>query len=226
MSAVPGLGNANLRLTPPPEDPASPAQITVDIDAPEGDIPDIDERGNILKISHGDGSVSISLDGKPLGSVEAANDGPIEWFANLIDRIDADELSGITEDLLRGVDDDLQSRQEWIEDRAQGIKLLGLKIEIPNVQGASDGAPVEGMSKVRHPLLLEAVLRFQLMVINIVGLRFLGAVALTHAEPIKVNQVVYITKSKACGCSAKSVRGGRVGKPGFFRAAAGVAEAH
>jgi hypothetical protein len=38
---------------------------------------------------------------------------------------------------------------------------LGLKIELPNVQGASDGAPVEGMSKVRHPLLLEAVLRFQ-----------------------------------------------------------------
>ena len=29
------------------------------------------------------------------------------------------------------------------------------------MQGATDGAPVEGMSKVRHPLLLEAVLRFQ-----------------------------------------------------------------
>ena len=35
---------------------------------------------------------------------------------------------------------------------------------------------------------------------------FLGAAILTHAEPTKVNQVVYITKSKACGCSAKSVR--------------------
>jgi len=48
-----------------------------------------------------------------------------------------------------------------IEDRAQGVKLLGLKIEVPNTQGTSDGAPVEGMSRVRHPLLLEAVLRFQ-----------------------------------------------------------------
>ena len=161
MSAVPGLGNANLRLTPPPEDPASPAQITVDMDAPEGDIPDIDERGNILKISHGDGSVSISLDGKPLGSVEAANDGPIEWFANLAEKIATDALASITEDLLRGIDEDLESRREWIESRAEGIKLLGLKIEIPNTQGASDGAPVEGMSKVRHPLLLEAVLNFQ-----------------------------------------------------------------
>ena len=36
-----------------------------------------------------------------------------------------------------------------------------MKIEIPGLQGAADGAPVEGMSKVRHPLLLEAVLRFQ-----------------------------------------------------------------
>ena len=43
-------------------------------------------------------------------------------------------------------------------------------------------------------------------IIGIMVLAFLGAVALTHAEPIKVNQVVYITKSKACGCSAKSVR--------------------
>src|SRR6185312_9633984 len=41
------------------------------------------------------------------------------------------------------------------------IQLLGLKIEVPGQQGAADGAPVEGMSKVRHPLLQEAVLRFQ-----------------------------------------------------------------
>ena len=47
------------------------------------------------------------------------------------------------------------SRRDWIEDRAQGMKLLGLKIEVPGLQGAADGAPVEGMSKVRHPLLQE-----------------------------------------------------------------------
>ena len=29
------------------------------------------------------------------------------------------------------------------------------------MSGTADGAPVEGMSRVRHPLLLEAVLRFQ-----------------------------------------------------------------
>ncbi len=159
MSAAAGLGNANLRLTPPADDP-KPADITVEFSPPGDDAPEVDSRGNILKIVHGDGSVSVSLDGKPLST--AANDSsPKKWFSNLVDDIDSGVLSGIAEDLLRAVDEDLQSRQEWVEDRALGIKLLGLKIELPNVQGASDGAPVEGMSKVRHPLLLEAVLRFQ-----------------------------------------------------------------
>ena len=42
-------------------------------------------------------------------------------------------------------------------------------------------------------------------VIGIVVLAILGAAVLTQAEPTKVSQVIYITKSKACGCSAKSV---------------------
>ena len=42
-------------------------------------------------------------------------------------------------------------------------------------------------------------------VAGLVVLAILGVAVLTHAEPTKVSQVVYITKSKACGCSAKSV---------------------
>jgi hypothetical protein len=41
-------------------------------------------------------------------------------------------------------------------------------------------------------------------IIGIVVLAILGAAVLTQAESTKVNQVIYITKSKACGCSAKS----------------------
>ena len=65
MSAVPGLGNANIRLVEPdePELPP-PAKIIVDTDPPEGsDVPEFDEKGNVLRITHGDGSLSISLDG-------------------------------------------------------------------------------------------------------------------------------------------------------------------
>jgi hypothetical protein len=163
VSTVPGLGNANLRLVDhtPPDDP-DPAHVIVALSGDEGgDVPEIDDKNNILRIKHGDGSITVSMDGKGLGKANAANDGPEEHYSNLVDKIDSSELSRIVDDLLRGVDQDIESRREWVEDRALGIKLLGLKIELPNVQGATEGAPVEGMSKVRHPLLLEAVLRFQ-----------------------------------------------------------------
>jgi hypothetical protein len=45
----------------------------------------------------------------------------------------------------------------------------------------------------------------KLGIIGIMVGAILGAAVLTHAEPAKVSQVVYITKSKACGCSAKTV---------------------
>lgn len=159
-----GLANANLRLVGQP-DPGTPdaPNITVDVSQDDGEDNNVlDDKGNVVEIKHGDGSVTISLDGKPLENAQAANDkGPIEWFGNLAERIDSTELSRITNDLLQGIDEDLQSRREWIEDRARGVTLLGLKIELPNTGGSADGAPLEGMSKVRHPLLLEAVLRFQ-----------------------------------------------------------------
>jgi hypothetical protein len=43
-------------------------------------------------------------------------------------------------------------------------------------------------------------------VIGILVVLVLGATVLASAEPAKVSQVVYITKSKACGCSAKAVQ--------------------
>jgi len=39
---------------------------------------------------------------------------------------------------------------------------------------------------------------------GIVVLAILAAAMLTHAEPTKLSQVVYITRSQVCGCSAKS----------------------
>lgn len=159
MPLVPGL-SPNLRLVEPPADDMPPG-IKVDVDASDGssDQPEYDDKGNILRIEHPDGSITVSLNGQPVQKAASASQGG--WFDNLVEQIDDMELNRISSDLLRGVEDDIQSRQKWIEDRAQGLKLLGLDIEVPNLSGAADGAPVEGMSRVRHPLLLEAVLRFQ-----------------------------------------------------------------
>lgn len=124
-----------------------------------GDIEQRNDKGDLLRIEHDDGSITITLDGSPLE--RAGKEGPAGWWDNLVDEIDDQERSRISEDLLRGVRDDLTSRQEWIDARADGMRLLGLKLDIPGLGGSPDGAPVEGISRVRHPLLLEAVLRFQ-----------------------------------------------------------------
>lgn len=160
MPIVPDL-NPAVRLEEDPSEAAiGPMDVTVeDADEP-ADVPEFDQKGAILKIDHGDGSITVSLDGRPISEAEE-DDGTDGWFDNLVDQIDDMELGRIADDLLRSVDDDLMSRKEWVEDRAQGMKLLGLKLETPGIQGSNDGAPVEGMSKVRHPLLQEAVLRFQ-----------------------------------------------------------------
>ena len=157
MSMTPGLGAA-IRLDQFQQPEAAPEVPGVDVpisDEPQGDV-------DSLVINHDDGSVTVSIDGRPIkidgeGDVEKNED----WFRNLVDEIAPTDLSFIAEDLLRGVDDDLQSRQDWVENRSQGLRLLGLKVEIPGLSSTADGAPVEGMSKVRHPLMLEAVLRFQ-----------------------------------------------------------------
>jgi hypothetical protein len=141
-------------------DPVDDQDIVIDDAAPEPDKHGEDENGNVVEIEHDDGSITISLNGDSLVDNEDEDDDS-GWFDNLVDKIDHAELQKISGDLLRGIDEDLESRKDWVKDRADGIKLLGLKIELPSVAGASDGAPVEGMSRVRHPLLLEAVLRFQ-----------------------------------------------------------------
>ena len=155
---LPGLAPQNIRLPGLP-DAAIPMAPDVIIEADDGPAPELNDNEPVLRIEHEDGSISISMDGKSLVDQPGRKKGG--WFDNLVEDIDQGALGQIADDLLRGIEDDIESRRDWIEGRAQGIKLLGLKLEIPGLQGGADGAPVEGMSRVRHPLLLEAVLRFQ-----------------------------------------------------------------
>ena len=159
MPMTPGL-MPSIRQTQPEEEPLAAGGIEIEIIEDGQTNEKFDKNGAVLEIEHPDGSLTISLDGRPIRDDRKDTD-ETDWFRNLVDDIADGALHNISEELLRGIRDDIESRKDWIEDRAQGIKLLGLKIEIPGLQGTSDGAPIEGMSKVRHPLLLEAVLRFQ-----------------------------------------------------------------
>jgi len=155
---LPVLAPQNIRLPGLPE-AAIPMETDVVVEAGDVPSPELNDNEPILRIEHEDGSISISMDGKSLVDQPRKDKGA--WFDNLVEDIDPGALGSIADELLRGIEDDIESRRDWIEGRAQGIKLLGLKLEIPGIAGGADGAPVEGMSRVRHPLLLEAVLRFQ-----------------------------------------------------------------
>jgi hypothetical protein len=159
MPMTPGLV-PNLRLEDQDEQQPALPDILIEMLGDDPDKPKMDEKGNVLEIEHGDGSISISLDGRPINPA-AKREDKSDWFRNLADEIPETDLYSIADELIRGIDQDQTSRQEWVDERSNGLRLLGLKVEIPGIGGSADGAPVEGMSRVRHPLLLEAVLRFQ-----------------------------------------------------------------
>lgn len=111
-----------------------------------------------LKIENPDGSVTIDF------NPQAPDEGPEEkdeFDRNLAKRMDDDDLGTIGTALLEGVQRDDDSRKEWLSTRAMGIDMLGLKIEKPRSDAGTSSAPLEGMSTVRHPLLLGAVTNFQ-----------------------------------------------------------------
>ena len=159
MAMTPGLA-PNLRLVEDEPVAAIQEDLIIEMAEEPSERKVTDDKGNVLEIEYPDGSIEISLDGRPLESNNEEKDRSY-WFRNLVEDIDDTTLYSLSNEILRGIEDDIDSRKEWSEDRAAGMKLLGLKVELPSLQGATDGAPVEGMSRVRHPLLLEAVLRFQ-----------------------------------------------------------------
>ena len=81
---------------------------------------------------------------------------------NLAEFISGAEASRIVDMLLDGIDQDERDRAEWLDQRAMGIDLLGMKLERPSgASGGAASAPLDGMSRVRDPVLMEAVLRNQ-----------------------------------------------------------------
>lgn len=111
-----------------------------------------------LKVEHPDGSVTIDLT-----PPEEKEDGPDsnDFDRNLAEDMSDDDLGTIATDLIEGIDRDNESRKKWLETRALGIGLLGLELEKPRAGAGTESAPIEGMSTVRHPLLLEATVSFQ-----------------------------------------------------------------
>jgi len=142
----------NYRKQEGPE-PVQGHDITIITDGPAG--PQFDQETNTTQIDLPDGSVQISFG--PPQKPKKQND----FADNLAEDLTDSELSAIVERLLRGIEQDSQTRSAWLENMSSGISLLGLEVKTPRGAAASGATPAEGVSTVDHPLLLEAVLRFQ-----------------------------------------------------------------
>ncbi len=103
-----------------------------------------------------DGGKVVQLDARrPSGDGDAED----QWFANLADKLDTQELSTISNELIEAISADDSSRQEHLAIRVLGLKLLGTKLEQPQGGVADNSSAVDGMSTVTNPLLLEAILK-------------------------------------------------------------------
>ncbi len=73
---------------------------------------------------------------------------------NLAEELDDSYLATLSSDLLEDFSNDINSRKDWLETYVDGLELLGLKIE-------ERTEPWEGACAVYHPLLSEALVKFQ-----------------------------------------------------------------
>ena len=98
-------------------------------------------------------SVTIGIDGLEI-VLEKEEESTDEFNANLAESMDEGELTELASDLVGDFDSDISSRKDWIQTYVDGLELLGLKIE-------ERTEPWEGACGVYHPLLSEALVKFQ-----------------------------------------------------------------
>jgi len=112
-----------------------------------GQEPDIEieiEDPEEVTIRSGDMEIEIDPD-------EEEND---EFNENLAETLDEGQLTQLAGDLLGEFEEDLSSRKDWIQTYVDGLELLGMKVE-------DRTEPWPGACGVYHPLLSEALVKFQ-----------------------------------------------------------------
>jgi hypothetical protein len=77
-----------------------------------------------------------------------------EFNENLAENLDDDVLTELAGDLIGEYQSDIDSRKDWVQTYVDGLELLGLKIE-------ERTEPWPGACGVYHPLLSEAIVKFQ-----------------------------------------------------------------
>lgn len=122
------------------EDPELDLEVMIASDAEEAEI-EIDPETGEVTVDFG-------------GGADEEDDLPEEFGDNLAENMEKSDLDSIASDLIESFTADRESRRDWAMAYIKGLDLLGMKIE-------DRSQPWEGASGVFHPMLTEAVVRFQ-----------------------------------------------------------------
>jgi len=121
-----------------------------------------------------DGGIMIDLD--PLDVLEEE----VSFDSNLADYCEEKVLQEVASELLGMCGSDKQSRKDWEETYIKGLDQLGMKIE-------DRSTPWPGACGVQHPVLAEAVVRFQAQTITEI---------FPNAGPVKTKMIGRMTEEK------------------------------
>ena len=102
-----------------------------------------------VSIDTGDGGVIIDFEGTIADEIMGGNHDE-----NLAEVIEEGVLESMASELVDDFESDRESRRDWARAYVKGLDLLGMKIE-------DRSQPWQGASGVFHPVLTEAVVRFQ-----------------------------------------------------------------
>lgn len=134
MAVDKALNRAPLGLTAPMMAEAPMPDLEIEIEDPES-------------VTLSDGSMEITL--------EPGKDEEDDGFAsNLAETLDESQIEQLVGDLLQDFEDDINSRKDWVQTYVDGLELLGMKVE-------DRTEPWPGACGVYHPLLSEALVKFQ-----------------------------------------------------------------
>ena len=98
-------------------------------------------------------AVRVSVEGEEILEIEKGEGGE-DFNVNLADVMSEGDIQSLAGDLAEDISNDLASRKDWEQMYKDGITLLGLKFE-------ERTEPWDGACGVFHPMITEAVVRFQ-----------------------------------------------------------------
>jgi len=126
-------------------------------------------------------AVSIETeDGGMIIDFDPSADQEVAFDANLAESIDERDLKSLSIELVGAFESDKESRSDWEKTYIEGLDNLGLKIE-------ERTEPWAGACGVYHPLLSEAVIRFQSQAVGEM---------LPASGPVRTNIVGKVTPEK------------------------------